>query len=156
FIQHMKDLSLARIKEIFPQFGRSPITENDFWRAAKREKIRVRRIPMPVRGCYFINDDGHHYIYLNDRLSGPDFVYTALHELCHYLFDIPAQTNVARCSGRSGERNDPREHFADAFAIAAMMPIETLFYYTHDEVEADVWLAQMICKRIVIYTEYGF
>lgn len=151
----MNTISLSRIKEIFPDFGRVQLEERDFWRACKLLKVRVRRLPLPVRGCYFIGSDGEHYIYISTRLSGMEFLHTALHEFCHFLFDVPEKRNIARCSGRVADGGDDRERFADAFALAGMVPLGHIARISEDDLSADVWLSRIVNDRYRIYTEYG-
>jgi len=144
------NISLAKIKEVFPNFNITALTENDFWRAAKKYRVIVRRMPLRVKG-YYKPHRGRHYIMIDSRLTGLDFLHTALHEFCHFLFDMP-EVNEALYSGRD---NDTCEQFADAFALAAMIPLPELLNVGYDDLTGNVWLSRIIADRIVIYTRYG-
>ncbi len=152
--EDMKNLSLARIKAVFPHFNERPITEDDFWRAAKREKIIVREIPLAVDG-YYQPKRGRHYILINSELTGVKWLHTALHEFCHYLFDVPGvPENHVMYRRPCGDASDPREMFADAFALVGLLPFPDLVRLQGEDLSDNAWLTQIVRDRIVVRADF--
>jgi Zn-dependent peptidase ImmA (M78 family) len=149
-------LSWSRAKRCFPDFNVKPISENDAWRFAKRRKIIVRDLPLQVEG-YYQRKAGRDYILLNSRLSEMQRWHTLLHELGHYIFDEPCESDnytlYRVCD--SNQLPDPRELRADAFALIAMMPFEDLLKLQLEDLSHDAWLANQVVQRLAVYVEYG-
>jgi Zn-dependent peptidase ImmA (M78 family) len=151
-------LSLARIREVFPHFNERPITESDFWKAAKRERVIVRELPLVVDG-YYQHKGGRHYILINDRLSGLKWLHTALHEFCHYLFDAPEHMDnevLFRRDAFSEGAVHARERFADAFALFAMLPFPSLLELQSEDLTENPWLANLVRDRIAARVHYPY
>jgi Zn-dependent peptidase ImmA (M78 family) len=149
------NLQLCRILEVFPHFNQKPLTETDFWRACRKEKILVRQIPLPVDG-YYTRTKQRHYILINSRLTGFKWLHTALHEFSHYLFDVPGEMEAnALFRGRKATRDDIREKFADAFALVCLMPMTDLVKISPADVNDDIWLANIVRDRIAVRTDFG-
>jgi Zn-dependent peptidase ImmA (M78 family) len=150
----MKQLSLKRIREVFPRFNRSPVTEEDFWRTCKRLGIIVKSMPLMVDG-YHERKRGRYYIIVNNRLDGDRWLHTALHEFCHYLFDAPTHNkNYVFYRGKDGEI-DERERFADAFALVAMLPWPEVERLSREEYVADnPTLLNLCMDRIAVRKDY--
>lgn len=145
---------LSRIKEIFPHFNERAITEVEFWRAAKKEKVIVRSVPLMVDG-YYQRYHGRHYILINEKLNGLTWLFTALHEFCHYLFHEPCDIDNYVLYRRGARVPDGRERQADAFAMIALFPINEL-----KEVELacsfpDEWMISVINDRKQIFDQFG-
>ncbi len=153
----MKHLTLKRIREVFPHFNERPVTEADFWRACKQNKVYVLELPLQIDGYYEIKR-GKHFILLNNRLRGVKWLHTALHEFSHYLFDVPAENgHGAFFKGRAGDGDDPREKLAEAFALTCLMPFPDLVRIAHEGVAADdPWLLNLAGARVLIRTHYGW
>ncbi len=147
------NLSLIKIRSIFPHFNERPITTEDFWRVAKRENIRVRPMPLLVDGYYTFRR-GKHFILINSELTGVRWLHTALHELHHYLFDIPGE-NENYTFYRNGTIIDRREYRADAFATIGVMPWPELLHLAEEGIEAGSPLADLARDRIVVRTHFG-
>lgn len=147
------NLSMIKIRSLFPHFNERQLTAEDFWRVAKQEGIRVRQMPLIVDGYYTIRK-GRHYILINSRLSGTRWLHTALHELHHYLFDMPGE-NENYTFYRNGRFVDRREYRADAFALIGVMPWPELMRVSADDVAASPWLGEIVRDRIVVRTHFG-
>lgn len=166
----MKNFSLTRIREVFPEFNSRPITEAEFWRACKKFKIIVKEMPLLVDG-YHERKNGRYYIIINKKLNGVKWLHTAFHEFCHFLFDVPETRenyvfyrsmtgSVARENGSSDaeeikRRRRQREKFADAFGLACLIPKGDLIQLTLEDHSdsADLWL---YAARIEALSEFKF
>jgi len=150
----MRNLSLARIREVFPDFNVRAITEDDFWRAAKREKIIVREMPLLVDG-YYQQKNGRHYILINKRLAGAKWLHTALHEFCHYLFDVPGPAeNRVMYRRACGDPTDLREVFADAVALVGLLPFPDLVRLQTEDLTDNPWLSNIVRARITVRADF--
>lgn len=148
-------LTLTKIREVFPHFNERPVTEEDFWRACKRLKIVVRQIPLTVNG-YYNRRRGRDYIIINSNLAGLPWLFTALHEFTHYLFDSPDESdNFALYSGLCLDKEDFREKRADAFAMIGLLPFPDLLQLHKEDIAVDTWLAHVCASRILVRVDYG-
>lgn len=148
------ELSLIKIRSLFPHFNERALTAEDFWRVVESDKkLTARSIPLPVDGYYTRRRDKH-FILINSRLTGLKWLHTAFHELHHYLFDVPGE-NDNYTFYRKGEQVDRREYKADAFALMAIMPWPDLMNVTADEIEALPELGEIVRDRIVVRTHFG-
>lgn len=146
------NLMIDRVREIFPHFNLRAITEEDFWKAAKKSRIVVRELPLLVDG-YYQRKRGRHFILIDKKLTGLRWLHTALHEFCHFLFDEPV--NDEALYRRGGEDADRREKTADAFALIALLPFPDLVRIQKEDLSDNAWLANLVRDRIVVLTEYG-
>lgn len=145
--------NLLRITKAFPLFNIKPITEEDFWRTCKKMKVIVLQFPLMVNG-YYERRGGRDYILLNQGLSGCAWLHTALHELCHVLCDEPLYAEHYTLYKRFGiPSSDPREKFADAFALIGLIPICDLLRLLEEDVVDD--LHNMCQARIKVFQVYG-
>ena len=103
---------------------------------------------------YYTYRRGRHYILINQRLNGVQWLHTAFHELHHYLFDVPGE-NDNFTFYRDGKYIDRREYKADAFALIAVLPWPDLMVVDHDQVETCPWMADLVRDRIVVRTHFG-
>ncbi|CAN5354788.1 hypothetical protein BH10ACI2_BH10ACI2_00240 [soil metagenome] len=150
------NLSLARVKRVFPNFNKTAITENDFWRACKKHRIIVREIPLIVDG-YYQQKRGRNYILINSNLRSNNrkWLHTAWHEFAHFLMDVPG-VNEALYRRPCGDIHDPRERFADAFALICIVPFPDLLKLLEEEcLTFDPDLAALVSSRIVVRAEFG-
>jgi Zn-dependent peptidase ImmA (M78 family) len=147
------NLSLVKIRAIFPYFNERPLTAEDFWRAVKKHKITVREMPLLVDG-YYTCRRGRHIILINSKLTGMRWLHTAFHELHHFLFDVPGE-NDGYTFYRRGALIDRRECKADAFALMCILPWPELTKITEEEVIANPGLADLVRDRIAVRTHFG-
>jgi Zn-dependent peptidase ImmA (M78 family) len=149
------NLTLTKIKEAFPQFNKKPITERDFWRVCKKRKIIVREMPLLVNG-YYERKKSKDYILINSGLSGSAWLHTALHELAHQMFHIPGDADAyVLYRKKCGDDKDPRERFADAFALIGMLPFPDLVKLAHEDIVDDSYLMNICKARIIVRTDFG-
>lgn len=147
------NLSLIKIQSIFPHFNERPITAEDFWRVVRREKIIVRQMPLIVDG-YYTHRRGKDIILINDSLKGTRWLHVALHELSHFLFDVPGAED-GYTFYRNGQYVDRREYRADAFATIGIMPWPDLVATTPDDLAVSPWLADIVVARLAVRTHFG-
>jgi len=148
------NLSLIKIRSIFPTFNEKPITTEEFWAAAgKFKELSVHQVPLMVDG-YYTPRCGRHFILINDKLTGVRFMHTALHEFYHYMFDMPG-INEGYTFYRNGKYHDRREYKADAFATIGILPWPELLRIDASDVDDQPWLAEMVRSRIVVRTHFG-
>jgi Zn-dependent peptidase ImmA (M78 family) len=151
----MKQLTLSRLNEILPGFNKRIHTEEDFWRICKRFKIIVKQMPLLVDG-YHERRRGRYYILINSNLRGIKWLHTAFHELCHFLLDAPGHSdNYVLYRKSAGDKDDPRERFADAFATICIMPWPELKRLSNEDISDHYTLLQICHARILVYTDYG-
>lgn len=146
-------LSLIKIRSIFPHFNEAPLTADDFWSVVERHKIVVAQQPMIADG-YYTQIGKRHFILLDSSLSGFRWLHTAFHELYHYMFDVPCSEH-GYIFYRNGEYTDRREYKADAFALIGMMPWPELLRVTPADIIASPALGELVRDRIVVRTYFG-
>jgi Zn-dependent peptidase ImmA (M78 family) len=146
--------SLTKIRQLFPNFNERAISEHEFWRAAKKEKIIVRSMPLHVDG-YYQQKNGKHYILINSGLQGPKWLHTALHEFCHYLFDAPGANSQALYRKQCGDAEDPRERFADAFALICILPFSELLELQKEDLSDNPALGMLVRGRFGALSDFG-
>lgn len=152
--KHNLTFTLARIKQIFPTFNELAVSEFDFWRAAKKERVVVKTVALIVDG-YYQRKSGKHYILVSSYLKPTKWLHTALHEFCHYLFDAPGPQDQVLYRRKCGDPNDPRERLADAFALVAMLPFPELLEMQKQDLSDSPWLAELVRDRITVLTDFG-
>lgn len=95
------------------------LTEDDFDRLCRRERIKVVEMPLLVSGFYMVRY-GRRQIYLDSRPTGVRRLEAALHELGHHYLHAPLPTSSVRFFRlRPGTKE---EYEADVFASVALMP----------------------------------
>ncbi|MEW6361719.1 MAG: ImmA/IrrE family metallo-endopeptidase [Acidobacteriota bacterium] len=148
----MRGWKLKTIKKFLPEFNQRPVTEDDLWRVFKQCGIIVRNVPLLVDGyCGFHH--GRHYILLNDRLPPRRWLFTACHELSHYLFDVPK--TEGEFLFRNSGADTAREKFADAFACICLLPFPELVRLAEDPPEEDPDLLELCRSRLIVRNVYG-
>lgn len=148
------NLSLARIRSLFPNFNERRLTAEDFWRVVDSDpKLRAKTMPLMVDG-YYTTKKGKHYILINNKLSGLLWLHTAFHELHHYLFDVPSEKDNYAFY-RNGEYEDRREYRADAFALCCILPWPELLELTSEDLENFPELGPLVRDRIAVRTHFG-
>lgn len=151
------NLSLIAIRKVLPQFNENAVTETDFWKIAKKHKIIVRMLPLVVKGYYKAEAD-RHYIFIDSRLTGVEFLRTALHELYHYLLSAPP-TAAFTAKYRRGSQADLIDHhdeqMAEYFAVIAMMPYSEFVRRWNEGLPDDNAEADLVITRYKAYSDLG-
>jgi Zn-dependent peptidase ImmA (M78 family) len=131
-----------------------PLTEADFYRITRRERIRVVEMPLSVRGFYGVCK-GKRFIALDSKMRGLPRLFTAWHEVGHHFLHAPkatAQVNYFHL------REEPRVKLeADAFAVVALLPEPLLRSTIADggDVFEEGFTRDMIELRLKILDLYG-
>lgn len=150
------EISYDRICQRIKHFNVRPLSDKDFWRIAKRERIVVKEIPLVVDG-YYQKKRGRHFIIINSRLRGMKWLHTAFHELMHYFLDVPMATEEATLYRRSKKTKRPlrREEIADAFALMAILPFPELEKLSAEDLHDHPVLAPLVVARLQAYKDFG-
>ena len=146
------ELSYQKIKEIFPQFNEVALTENDFWLAAKRSKIIVREELLLIDG-YYEKKRGKHYIVINSKLRGVQWLHTALHELMHFYLDMPIDNRDIKFYRSRLQVINKREKIADALALIGIMPMPELEKLMKENLTENLFLMNLVRDRIAVLAE---
>lgn len=136
------NLAIARIKKIIPHFNEVPLTENDFWRVCRSERIDVTEAELLVDGFCF-ERDGRKLICLNRGLRGVFWLQAAFHELAHYFLHTPPICD--RC-----------EEEARAIALLAILPLGNLEKVVLETEEFSEFASEILRERLLILAKHGF
>lgn len=145
------DLSYRKILEIFPDFNVRALTEEDFWKEAKRNRIYVREEPLLIDG-YYEKKNRKYSIIINSNLRGVRWLHTAFHELMHFYLDAPKNVDITLCRSRMQEQNK-REKTADALALIAIMPMPELEKLCQEDLTEFPYLYELVRDRIAVRVE---
>lgn len=148
-------LSYDKIKSIYPQFNELPLTEEDAWLTAKREKIRVKQEPLLVDG-YYTRKKGKHMILIDSRLRDMKWLHTFFHELFHFFLDVPPGKQDVRFNRSRGQIRSKQELTVDALALIAVIPWPLLLKLQKEDLTDNPALARAVADRIVVRTTYGY
>ena len=146
------ELSYKRILEIFALFNIVALTEADFWREAKRNKIVVRHEPLLVDG-YYEKKKGRHYIVINSSLQGVRWLHTAFHELFHFFLDAPMDDEDIKLFRSRIQIKTSREKIADALALIAVLPFPELEKLVKEDLTDNPYLMDLVRDRIAVLAE---
>lgn len=149
--------ALAKLSAVIPDFNGRSLTENDFFALAERENITVVFDDMPSLQGFcartVVDKQTKDYIFLDCRLKGLDFLFTAFHEIDHYFLHAPrGKTAVSFYSLARPAKEDDE---ADAGALLCIYPVSEIRTLEFRLAYADSFEAQLIQKRLAIYKEFG-
>jgi Zn-dependent peptidase ImmA (M78 family) len=148
------NLSIRKVRTVFPNFNKIELNENDFWRACKRFKITVKQMPLLIDG-YYQKRRGRHFIVINSSLTGSRWLHTALHEFFHFLLDAPMATEESTLYRKRGQINK-REKVADALALIGMIPFCELEKMAKEDVAIyGPETMKLIKDRIAVLAYFG-
>lgn len=128
-----------------------PLDEDVFQRLCRKHKIRVKFMPLTVRGFYNCTK-GKHYISIDNRLRPFDAAFVMFHEFAHFLMHSPSNDATESFCGSVTYTRDEQE--ADAFAYCALLPLEMLKDREPEEL-ADIFGIRFFMKRLEVYERYG-
>ena len=135
------------------RWNERPLTEQDFHRLCKRNKITLPEMPLRVSGFYYCVM-GRHFIAIDSKLPAAKKLFVMFHEFAHYLLHAPQGTATANYHGIG--RRTRTEIEADAFALCAVMPktwVESdRFAEFAEEAGFDMDLAR---ERLELYDRFG-
>ncbi|MEJ7847489.1 MAG: ImmA/IrrE family metallo-endopeptidase [Pyrinomonadaceae bacterium] len=125
------------------------MTEDDFYRLCRRQKVVVQEMPLTVSGFYYCVL-GKHYIAIDSKLKHHEKLFVMFHEFAHYLMHAPNTNETANFHGIGKKTRHEVE--ADAFAICALIPITWIETRTAQELIEDEGLpAEIVLERQKIY-----
>ena len=149
----MLRLFLNKIGALKCGWNKRPLTEDDFHRLCKRNRITVDEMPLRVSGFYYCLL-GRHYIAVNSRLGPHAKLFVMFHEFAHFLMHAPDDGVTANFHG-FGKRSR-KELEADAFALCAILPRQKVEARSPQElIEEDGFPDDLVAKRIELLRRSG-
>lgn len=140
---------LEKISKLRSQWNKQPLTEDDFYRLCRRQKVVVQEMPLTVSGFYYCVL-GKHYIAIDSKLKHHEKLFVMFHEFAHYLMHAPNTNETANFHGIGKQTRHEVE--ADAFAICALIPKTWIETRTAQELIEDEGLpADIVVERQKIY-----
>lgn len=127
---------LPRLSAEFPFLNQRAATEEDFYEACGRHKIKVV-LTHDVRTGLFIKIRDEQFIFINSKLRGLQFLHVAFHELAHALFHAPTRSVAAEFFDNHVRRRQERE----AETAAALLLI------TKDEIDESLSDSESIINK---------
>ncbi len=146
------NLILKRLLKLIPHLNRRELTEADFYKICRREKITVVEIPLKehIYG-YYTNYKGKAVIVINQNLPKLRWLEVAFHELGHHFLHAPVPKSVFFNSQNLTHR---QELEAQTLALLALIPRSTL---ERIEQEPDLifdYPLHLIEERIRLYRDF--
>lgn len=139
----------------FSRFGwnQRPLTEDDFHRLCRRERIKVVELPLRTPGFYLAYK-GKSWIAVDARLRGVRRLHVLFHELAHHFLHAPA---TAVAVNYFQVREPPKVRFeAEAFAHIALIPEPLLRRMLASEIEDEYgYPREMLEFRLKVLDRYG-
>lgn len=139
----------------FQRFGwnQRVLTEADFYRICRREKIKTIEMPLLVPGFYMACK-GKSFIVTDNRLRGVRWLHVAFHELAHHFLHTPA--NAASASFFQINEAPKVLFEAEAFAAIALIPEPLVRSMLSGEIEElHDYPREMLEFRLKILDLYG-
>ena len=150
--QDMKHL-LTKLKLAFPFLHSRSATEEDFYSFCEQHNIETVFTNLTSDGIWVLFE-GRNYIFLNEKLSGWLLRYVMFHELGHYLFHYPSQSNFgAEFFSVHGKRKN--HHEAETVAALLLLPPPELHLALADkEVTYSEEIKNLIGFRLTLADRY--
>jgi Zn-dependent peptidase ImmA (M78 family) len=145
---------LSTLKNAFPFLHKRSATEDDFFEFCAFAGIDVVFTPLISIGV-LVKYAEKDYIFLNDKLHGWFLRYVMFHELAHYLFHFPSQSNYAVefFTIHSKKKNHLE---AEQVAALLLLPMDELVEALKDpEFNPDDRMEELIQVRMDIGNRYG-
>lgn len=140
---------LPRLSAEFPFLNQRAATEDDFYEACGRHKIKVV-LTHDVRTGLFIKIRDEQFIFINSKLRGLQFLHVAFHELAHTLFHAPSRSVVAEFFDIHYRRRHERE--AEAVAALLLIPLQdAIEFVSNPELVHDNNLAELVHLRLELF-----
>lgn len=139
---------LPKLKKAFPFLNDRSATEDDFFEFCARKNIEVVFSSHISTGLFVLYDGGN-YIFLNNRLHGRFLRYVMFHELAHFLFHWPSQSNHGPefFDLHTKQKNHIEAETAAALLLLPISELQNIEF-------ADERLAPLITTRIDVYRRY--
>jgi Zn-dependent peptidase ImmA (M78 family) len=144
--------ALAKLLKSVPGLNSRALTEADFHKICRRERIKVVEMPLLVPGFYMVSR-GRRFIVLDSRLRGVRWLHVAWHELAHHFLHAP---KAAASVSFFQVREEPRVLFeAESFAAIALIPEPMLRALLAGEIEDEGYTREMVELRLKVLELYG-
>lgn len=128
------------------------MTQDDFYRLCKQNKVTVQEMPLRVSGFYYCLL-GRHYIAIDTRLRQHKKLFVMFHEFAHYLMHAPDTGVTANFHGIG--KKTRKESEADAFALCAIIPKTWLESRSIAEIAEEEGIPEDILReRLAVYELY--
>ncbi len=143
---------LEKISHLNSQWNKKSLTEVDFHRLCRRQKVVVQEMPLRVSGFYYCVL-GKHYIAIDSKLKHHEKLFVMFHEFAHYLMHAPNTNETANFHGIGNKTR--KEGEADAFALCALIPKTWIETRTMQElIEDEGFPVEIVAERRKIYEMY--
>ena len=142
-----------KISELNIGWNERPLTESEFYRVCRCNKIQVQEMPLRVSGFYY-RVKGRDFIAIDSKLVGAKKLFVMYHELGHFLFHAPESGATANFHG-IGRKTRPEDE-ADLFAICALLPTTLIKDRNLGEWIDEGFSAELIDLRREVIDRYGF
>ncbi len=144
---------LPRLKAAFPFVGERSATEEDFYRYCADHQITVV-MDLDVSIGVYVACLGENVIFLNPKLRSWFLKYVMFHELAHFIFHAPTQSNVGVEFFRPHSKR--KNHFeAEAVAALLLLPKTELNSILQSEEFENPDLAELVSLRFEIYRNFN-
>ncbi len=143
---------LPRLETEFPWFNLRSPTDQELFEFCEKKGIEVIiRDDVPI-GVYVLTSD-HHFIFLRKDLTGWMFQYVFCHEIAHYLFHSPSQSNFAI---EFFDEHTKRKNHLEAEQVAALLlfplsEIESVYEFGGDEIPE---VGKLLKLRLELLRDY--
>lgn len=147
------NLLIKRLLKSIPQLNRRELTESDFYKLCRKEKIQLGELPLQktIFG-YYTNYSGKSYIIINSNLPKIRWLEVAFHELGHHYLHAPVPQSVFFDSNRLSPK---QEQEAQTLAVLALIPISVLQKLEQDPDIMFDYPLHLIEERIKLFKENG-
>lgn len=143
---------LDKISRLRCHWNQKPLTQDDFYRLCKQNKVTVQEMPLRVSGFYYCLL-GRHYIAIDTRLRQHKKLFVMFHEFAHYLMHAPDTGVTANFHGIG--KKTRKESEADAFALCAIIPKTWLESRSIAEIAEEEGIPEDILReRLAVYELY--
>jgi Zn-dependent peptidase ImmA (M78 family) len=145
---------LPEIRKAFPFLNRRPVTEKDLFEFCVERDIVVRFTEEFEDGGVYIIYRGKHFIFLNKRLRGWMLCYVFAHEVAHYLFHFPGESNYG-VDFFSVDTKNKNHGEAESVAALLLLPLRDLETVLKErQFTENAKLAELVARRVTIADQY--
>ena len=148
----MKHL-LTKLKLAFPFLHKRSANEEDYYTFCRQHRIETVFTDLTSDGIWVLFE-GKNFIFLNEKLSGWLLRYVMFHEIAHFLFHYPSQSNYgAEFFSVHGKRKN--HHEAETVAALLLLPPPELHLaLTDKEVVYSEEIKNLIAFRLTLADRY--
>lgn len=146
------NLILTRLLKSIPHLNQRALTETDFYKLCRKERIAVKEIPLKenIYG-YYTNLKGKCYIVINRNLPKMRWLEVAFHELGHHYLHAPVPQSVFF---NSQQLSHKQEFEAQTLALLALIPQSFLKTLEMDEDLIFEYPLHLIEERIKLFQDF--